>query len=99
MTESYPVRTGLASGHRRITALRASCALRRAIHDHRHRAAAVGSLMLGAAGHEDLRVADEAAERAGHERAGVAGRGDIGIVQHGVAMAAQAALAARFRLA
>jgi len=54
--------------------------------------------MLGAAGHEDLSMPHEPAERPGHEGTGMTGRRDIGIIQHGVAMAAQAALAAGLRL-
>ena len=59
------------------------------------RAAAVRPLMLGAAGDEDLGVADEAGERAGDEGAGVAGRGNVAVVEHRVAVAAQDARRAR----
>ena len=45
--------------------------------------------MLGAARHVDFRVPDEARERAADKGARVAGRRNIGIVQHGVTMAAQ----------
>ena len=55
--------------------------------------------MLGSAGDVDFGVTDEAGERAAHEGARVAGAGDVGIVQHGVAMTAQPAVVARLRLA
>ena len=54
--------------------------------------------MLGAAGNENLRVSDEPAECAGDERARVPRRRNIGIVEHGVTMAAQAPAAARLGL-
>src|SRR6266851_8383229 len=76
--------------------LRPSCG---AIDDERNRPAAVRSLVLGAAGDVDLRVPDEARERAADEGAGVAGRGNVGIVEHGVAVAAQSAVVARLGLA
>src|SRR6185503_6968688 len=63
-------------------------------HDQRHRPAAIRALVLGAAGHEDFGMTDEAAERAGDESAGVAGGGDVGIIEHGMAIAAQVAAAA-----
>jgi hypothetical protein len=44
-------------------------------------------------------VADEAGERAGDERARVAGRREVGIIQHGVAAAAQDAVMAASALA
>jgi hypothetical protein len=42
--------------------------------DQRHRSAAVRTLMLGAAGHIDLRMPDQAGQRAADEGAGVPGR-------------------------
>ena len=64
------------------------------IHDYGHRSAAVGALMLGAAGDVDLGVADQARQRAGDERAGMACRRDIGIIQHAMTMPAQEAIVA-----
>ena len=55
--------------------------------------------MLGAARHVDFRVPDEAGQRAADKGAGVAGGGDVRIVQHGVAMAAQPAVVAGLGLA
>ena len=50
--------------------------------------------MLGPTGHVDLGVSDEARQRAAHEGTGVPCGGDVGIVQHGVAVAAQPAVVA-----
>jgi len=58
-------------------------------HDQRDRSAAVRPLVLGAAGHEQFRMADETGEGATGEGAGVAGGTDVGIVEHGVAVAAE----------
>ena len=55
--------------------------------------------MLGAAGHVDLGVPDEARQRAADEGTGVPGGGDVGIVQHGVAVAAQPPVVAGLGLA
>ena len=55
--------------------------------------------MLGAARHVDFRVPDEAGQRAADKGAGVAGGGDVRIVQHGVAMAAEPAVVAGLGLA
>ena len=54
--------------------------------------------MFGAAGYVDFCVADQARQRAGDEAARVARRRNIGIVEHGVAVAAQAARRASLRL-
>ena len=64
------------------------------IDDQRDRPAAVRALMLGAAGDIDLRVADKARQGAADEGARMAGGRNVGIVQHGVAVAAQAAVVA-----
>ena len=50
--------------------------------------------MLGTAGDIDFRVADQPRQRAADEGAGVPGRRDVGVVEHGVAMTAQAAIVA-----
>ncbi len=71
---------------------------RRPRRDDRDRPAAVRPLMLGAAGDVDFRVADEAGERAGDEGARVAGGGDVAVVEHRVAEAAQFPVRARLGL-
>ncbi len=44
--------------------------------------AAVRSLMFGAAGGRNLRVTDEAGQRACHEGSGMPRRGDVAVVEH-----------------
>ena len=55
--------------------------------------------MLGAARDIKLRMPDQAGQRAADKCAGMACRRNIGIVQHGVPVAAQAAIMARLRFA
>ena len=62
--------------------------LSRAARDDGDGTAAVRALMLGAAGHEELGMADDAGEHAADEGAGMAGGGDVAVVEHGVAAAA-----------
>jgi hypothetical protein len=52
--------------------------------------------MLGAARDVNLRMPDQAAQRAGNEGARVARRGNIRIIQHRVAMSAQQAIVTCF---
>src|SRR5258707_15279870 len=59
--------------------------------DDRHRRAARRALVLGAAGDVEHCVADHAGQHAAHQRAGVARRMDVAIVEHGMAPAANLA--------
>src|SRR5262245_4178115 len=60
-----------------------------AIDDERNRPAAVRSLVFGAAGNIDFGVSDKSRKRPADEGARVARGGDVGIVQHGMAVTAQ----------
>ena len=66
--------------------------------DQCHRSAAVGPLMLGAARHIDFRMPDQPGQCTANKSACVSGRRNVGVFQHGVAMAAQPAVVARLRL-
>src|ERR1700730_12592282 len=68
-----------------------------AIDDERSRAAAVRSLVLGAAGNIDFGVPDKRRKRPTDEGARVARGGDVGIVQHGMAVTAPASVVAGLR--
>src|SRR5258708_26294633 len=65
-----------------------------AIDDERNRSAAVRSLVLGAAGNIDFGVPDKSRERSTDEGARVARGGDVGIVQHGMAVSPPLSLVA-----
>ena len=64
------------------------------VHDQRHRPAAVRALMLGAARDVNLRMPDQPGQRAADKRARVPRRGNVAVVEHRVAIAAQAAVVA-----
>ena len=66
--------------------------------DHRDRAAAGRPLMLGAAGDVDETGARRPADQPAYRSAGVTRRGDVGILQHGVAEAADEAIRRRLGL-
>src|SRR6266404_5473012 len=70
-----------------------------AIDDERNRSAAVRSLVLGAAGNIDFGVPDKSRKRPTDEGARVARGGDVGIVQHGMAVTAQLSVVAGLGLA
>src|SRR5262249_39097713 len=55
---------------------------------------AIGSLMLGAAGDENLGMTHEACKNARDEGAGVTGRRNVAVVEHGMAVTAQLSAAA-----
>ena len=63
--------------------------------DDRDQAAAVRPLMLGAARDEDPAVADHTGDKTGDRAADMALRVDVGIVKHGVAVAANVAAPVR----
>src|ERR1700741_3396 len=71
----------------------------RAIDDERNRSAAVRSLVLGAAGNIDFGGPDKRRKRPTDEGARVARGGDVGIVQHGMAVTAQLSVVAGLGLA
>src|SRR5438270_2970998 len=73
-------------------------ALSNSLPDDGDRSATIRALMFGAAGDMNLRVADDASERASDERTGVARRRNIGIIQHCVALAAQQSVVTGFGL-
>src|SRR5882757_6049102 len=59
--------------------------------DHRDRAAAGWPLMLGAAGDVDETSARHPADQPAHGSAGMTRRGDVGVLQHGMAETADEA--------
>src|SRR4051794_3687326 len=71
-------------------------ALRRyALGNRRNQPAAVGALMLGAAGDKNSSVADHAGDEPAERATHVTLRIDVGVVQHRVALAADDAMAVR----